>query len=156
MSGHPADADYLSQNLPNETDLDAMMESALALADVMQGRRRVASDGRGIPLMIAMDPGSDRPVVSAREGRPRRIIEPLEPTRQARYAQAMAAAAEGSATLTAEQRAEIYTARVVVESIVKDLRELEVDDPVFGHALNTLDLGVVGLARVAGKEGDGA
>ena len=162
MIAHPADADYLDQNLPNEAELDAMMESALALADVMQGRRRVDAEGRGVPLRVAIDDGFDPPVVVldrqemviSREGT---VMRPHRPGfNPDAMREALASAGSGSGDLSAGDRVVIQGVMLKIQDYTRQLRDLGIGDPVFGHALNTLDLGVVGLARVAGKEGNGA
>ena len=151
MSGHPADADYLSQNLPNETELDAMMESALALADVMQGRRRVASDGRGVPVVGGEEMYVLADVTPVK--RPAVLRPAYEP---AVLREAMEAAGDREPSVGPVEATLVrYAASVIAEQVTR-LRAIRIENPILSHALNTLDLGVVGLARVAGKEGNDA
>lgn len=140
---HPADADYLSQNLPNEADLDAMMESALVLADTLQGRRRVDAEGRGVPV-VAVDPG------------PVQFSPPQPPARYPQvFAEEMRAALARPRRVAPDEAVLIQTHGDAIAREVTALRGLSVDDPVFGHALNSVDLGLIGLARVVGGGGDG-
>lgn len=183
MGTHAADADYSAQNLPDEDELIAMMESAVALAETLGGgRRRVDGEGRGLPrntvhdsrawevplrpmpphdatshVRLAWDPVvlsgmAPPPVVSIDDGFDPPSVAVHDP---AVLPAALAKAAQEPPRVSAQQAQLLGTIIAEVRERVETVRWWEADDPILGHALNSIELGLIGLAKVAGGGGEG-
>lgn len=137
---HPADADYTMDNLPDEDVLEDMLDSAIALTQMLSGqsvrRRRPA----GTEVLVA------HPVPAAPE---RTLLIPTyEP---AVLENAVASALAEPGTATAAESATIASSLAVLREHASRLRGLAIaQDGVMVHALNSIDLGLIGLAKVMG------
>jgi hypothetical protein len=140
-SPHPADADYAAQNEPDEAALMAMAESAIRLvglvSDERVSRRAAASQtfsserpSAPLPdLFVFTPPAYDTGVLDRAL-----LAERQTPGR--------ASAAESA---TIGQSIDVFRERLTL------LRSLLIaGDAVMGHALNSIDLGLIGLAKVMG------
>ncbi len=161
---HPADRDYSQWNLPDEAQLTENFESAMVLADMFNGRRGVGPDGRGFfsrhqdPPMITQAPISDSPPPRFQQGQT--VLRPdtdvvMMPS--AEYVQKFDAAVKSMQTepgeLGAVDRALAEDCLTVIRDRVRRLRESGVGDTVVGtHACNSIDLGLVGIAKLMGAE----
>lgn len=149
MLGHPADADYSAFNEPDVDALTEQLESAMLLADVMNGRRRVRPDGRGIPI-----PDKHETHITPHPSDPgKRIWSAV--TIPSDYNQKLdalmaAASAEPSQMSSADQQT-IDNAIAIIGEHVRRLREGGTGQSDIGrHACNSIDLGLIGLAKLGG------
>lgn len=171
---HQADRDYSAANEPNEELLMQQLESAMLLADMFQGRRRVGPDGRGIryitsdhtitydELMPNTTPYSGSPPDVDLSPRGQTMLRPGTEEKPAhmladeydkRLAQTMAAFRNEPSDTGSVEIAILNGAIGVIREWVRRLRETGVGDTEVGtHACNSIDLGLVGLAKLAGKE----
>lgn len=144
---HPADRDYSAANEPNEELLMQQLESAMLLADMFQGRRRVGPDGRGITFAR---PSEDYSHLAAPNPYvpPQKVID-----YDTKLEETMAAFRNEPSDMGAVEIAILNGAIGVIREWVRRLRETGVGDSEVGtHACNSIDLGLVGLAKLAGKE----
>jgi hypothetical protein len=170
---HPADADYTALNIPNEAALMAMADSALILHEtlVRRGRRResspfpentvVLAPPRHLAdqptLMMSIDPGrpedhlSMSPIAYAAEvDRSRRSPNYSE----AIFNEAVARAEAERGALSPVDSQMVRQFLSVLDEWMERLRSLTAasENAVMGHALNSIDLGRIGLKKVEGND----
>lgn len=141
-------------NEPDEERLLAMLESAehlagLALAST--GRRRVGPDGRGL------DGGGESITVPWPPAQIAAMPPPATNYTAAIFDQALAKALREPGSLSAADQIVVAGSLEVITDRVRRLRELVAaqTNAVLGHALNSIELGLIGLAKVMEGE-DGA
>jgi len=161
---HAADADYTSANEPNMDELMPMLESAMAVAEEVNGRGRRwrRNDWEPFPgLPVVADdtvPVGEIRIVSKPPMMPpqiTRIANIGPPIAEVTYTEGLFEEAKAKA---AAERAQLSTmdslmvnARVaVIEDNIRRLRELKAaeDNAILQHALTTLELGCLGLHKV--------
>lgn len=190
--------DYSAQNEPNEDELSAMMDSALALANALGSPNPQAGPrrwrGQANPDMsvgeyreylnrtrhpdgreryyITEPNGSSREVSereydeATREARtayargvpfrapPVKKEQPPPPERAAIYAEAMAKALAEPSVIGVGAEGIIERSVMRIEGEVRTIRGVAglEDHPIVRHALTSIELGLLGLARVVGHE----
>jgi len=163
---HQADRDYSAANEPNEDLLMQQLESAMLLADMFQGRRGVRPDGRGLRSVTPGFPSESALYVQVQPETPYSYQMPIinpPPTHSASRISASEYDAKLEATMAAFRNepsdmgsveiAILNGAIGVIREWVRRLRETGVGDTEVGtYACNSIDLGLVGLAKLAGKE----
>lgn len=144
---HPADADYTMDNLPDEAVLMEMADSALALAAMMSGQqvqRRVR---------VSREDATIGPTMAEQYLRRRQepVVVPQSFYDAAVLDAAVDAATGEPGTATAAESATIASSLAVLREHASRLRGLAIaQDGVMVHALNSIDLGLIGLAKVMG------
>jgi hypothetical protein len=188
-----SDPDYSHRNEPNEDALEAMMDSAMALANTLgtppprEAYRRTrpfrfqideqdvdlpASKAAGhivmgTPHYFVTDPNGARREIS--EADYRAVVEtmkaqdasgfpvaqqvyrkeaPPPPERAAIYAEAMAKALAEPPAMDEDTQAFIRECLSRIDWEVRDLRSVPHSNPVIDHALTSIELGLLGLAKV--------
>lgn len=164
---HPADADYTALNAPNEDELMAMMDSAIVLHEtlVRRGRRvnsgdfiRVQPDGtafiRDLRPLVEVMRTDDAPWGHSPE--PAATVD-LPNFSQALFDEAVAKAEAERGQLSAVDSQMVRQFLLVLDEWMERLRSLHAaaENAVMGHALNSIDLGRIGLKKVEGGEDGG-
>jgi hypothetical protein len=171
---HPADADYTAFHVLSDDQVDEMVDSAFAVANLLTEGRRFRPIDREPPI-ISIDDGFDPPMIAVHPDLPNGVVlvngqemrfAPAPPVIR-EYGQLLApreAVSEVTETLFEEAKAKavldrvkvsaadelmIDQARSVIDEWARRLRELPcAKEPVIHHALNSLDLARLGLAKV--------
>lgn len=155
---HPADADYSALHMLSDDSLEAMVDSAMAVAEMLGGQggssRRFRPADRGI---LAAPPAGyitiNGAVVPTSPSPPTVTIPDMKTT-QTIFTEAAERARAEPVRVSAVDAQMIGGAAAVLEEWSRRLRELPcATNPVIYHALNSLDLARLGLAKAIADDG---